>query len=270
MNDNKTETPVTNPVPPAGAPAQTNQPATVAGVAPVAAAGNRPVSAFDLFPKSANVIWSNIVTFIILAIPSVAVGAIYFVTVMNTTKNLETTTSSYTNGAFSASASTSTNTGLGVGVIITLLLMVVVGIVSSALFEVALLRASEGKKITVPGVWNEGKNYILRLAGLQIVTSILTGLASLLLIIPGFIVFRRLSLASYALIDKNLGIGEAMQKSAEITKPFSGYIYSVLGVSILLYLVIIVPILGWIAAPILMGLYSAAFALRYQELKGNA
>lgn len=58
MNENPTETPVTNPQP------------TVAPVTAPAAVKNQPVSAFSLFSKSWEAVQRNIVVFGILFIPT--------------------------------------------------------------------------------------------------------------------------------------------------------------------------------------------------------
>jgi uncharacterized membrane protein len=146
----------------------------------------------------------------------------------------------------------------------------VVGVVVQALSVVAQLRASEGKTVSFGQVWDEGKNYILRILGLSIVTGILILLGFICLIVPGVIALRRYFLAPYLLVDKNLGIGEAMKQSAAISKPFSGSIYGVIGVTILLSLTGIIPVVGSIIGALAGVVYSVAPALRYQELKNVA
>jgi len=78
---------------------------------------------------------------------------------------------------------------------------------------------------------------------------------------------RRYYLAPYAMIDRNCGIKEAMERSAAMSKPYSGSIWGIIGVMILISLVGIVPLIGWLASLILGMLYVVAPALRYQQLK---
>jgi len=89
----------------------------------------------------------------------------------------------------------------------------------------------------------------------------------LLLIVPGVIAIRRYFLAPYLMLDKDLSIREAMKQSAALSKPYSGSIWGIIGVIVLLSLPSIIPVIGWAVSFVLMLLYSVAPALRYQELK---
>ena len=89
----------------------------------------------------------------------------------------------------------------------------------------------------------------------------------ILLIVPGLIVIRRYFLAPYVMVDQDTGILESMRRSAAMSKPHSGYIWSIIGVSVLLSLPGIIPFVGWAVSFVLAVLYSTAPALRYQELK---
>jgi hypothetical protein len=85
--------------------------------------------------------------------------------------------------------------------------------------------------------------------------------------IVSLIMVRRYFLAPYFMLDKKMGITEAMDTSAEITKAYSYSIWSIIGVMVLVGLLNIIPAIGWFIAFILGSLYSAAPALRYHELK---
>ncbi len=177
--------------------------------------------------------------------------------------------------SFDKTAETLNDTGdvsnLGAKLIL-ILVGVAVFIVAAVLIQsatVALeLEAAQNSKITWKYLWEQTKHYALRLLGLGVVTGFIVFVGLILFIVPGVIFLRRYILAPYAMLDKDLNISEAMQRSAALTKPYSTSIYSVLVVSGLLG---IVPsffgAIGAIVSFILASLYSVAFAIRYEELK---
>jgi hypothetical protein len=68
------------------------------------------------------------------------------------------------------------------------------------------------------------------------------------------------------LLDTSCSIKEAMEQSAELTKPYSKYIWGIIGVMFLIGLLNVIPGIGWMLAFLLGMYYSLAPALRYQEL----
>jgi hypothetical protein len=111
-----------------------------------------------------------------------------------------------------------------------------------------------------------GRRYALRLLGLWLVTGLVILVGLLLLIVPGIFMIKRYILSPYYLVDKNLGIFEAMNQSAKDAKQFSGPVWGMLGVMLLLSLAGIIPIIGW-AASIAQLLYTFAPAKRYVEIQ---
>src|SRR6185295_10606488 len=111
------------------------------------------------------------------------------------------------------------------------------------------------------------KKFGPRLLGLGIVVGLMLIGGFLLLVIPGLIVLRRYYLSPYYLVDKDLTIGEAMKQSAADSKPNSQAIWAVIGVSVLLSLTGVVPLIGGILSFVLVSLYSVAAPLRYREIK---
>jgi len=154
--------------------------------------------------------------------------------------------------------------GLGVG----LLALMVVAVILRIMLHTAQLRASEGHKPKFGQLWQTVKSRGWDMFKLYLLVSIMTIIGFLLLIIPGIIMLRRYFVAPYVMLDnENQGVWEAMQRSAAMTKPYSGKIYAIFGVMILFALVGIVPLIGWIGATALAFFYNLAPALRYQELK---
>ncbi len=144
---------------------------------------------------------------------------------------------------------------------------VVLSIIVQIMTLIAGFEVGRGKKPTLKDLWEDTKRYGLRLMGLGIVVGLMFFGGLILLIVPGLIVLRRYYLSPYYLIDKDLTIGEAMRRSAADSKPFSSAIWGVIGVSILLSFVGILPLIGELVSFVLVALYTAAPPLRYLEIK---
>ena len=230
--------------------------------------GGHPVSSFDLFSKSWEVVKNNLGVFAVLSIPAILSIAGSFST---------SSTSSSTSGEMPASITSAGNfvsglSGLGLiglagGAFLLVALFFVVGIIIQALMVVAQLRGAQGQKLSLGGVWDEGRPYVLRLFGLSLLTGLFVAAGFILLIIPGIIILRRYFLAPYILVDQKLGIIDSMKASAELSKPYSWSVYGVLGVTLLIAFTGIVPIIGTLVSVLGGIVYSVAPALRYVELK---
>ena len=75
--------------------------------------------------------------------------------------------------------------------------------------------------------------------------------------------------APYVMLDAHgkIGVKEALDKSAELGLQNTGAVWGLIGVSFLISLCGIVPVIGSLASFVLGALYSIAPALRYQQLK---
>lgn len=151
--------------------------------------------------------------------------------------------------------------------IIWFLIVIIAGTIAQLMTVVAAYDASQDKVITFDKLWAVVKKIGWRLIGLYIVTGLVIFVGLILLIVPGLIMIRRYYLAPYVIINKNCGIREAMDRSAAISKPHSGYVWGVIGVTILIGLIGVIPLIGSLVAFIMGMFYSVAPALRYQELK---
>ncbi len=148
-----------------------------------------------------------------------------------------------------------------------LIFVLVAGTLASVMSQAAQLDAVEGKPLDFQILWQTVKKVGLRLFGLYIATGIVVILGLFLLIVPGLIFIRRYFLAPYIMIEKQIGIREAMDQSAELSKRNTGSVWGVIGVMVLISMIAIVPFIGGLVAFILGSLYSVAPALRYQQLK---
>ena len=219
-------------------------------------------SAFDLFPKSARIVQGNIGTFAILYIIPLLSG----LGSLRTDSNIDE--QSFRNFANNFSGLPGYGTGalIGLGIVLFVIILAVYLIVNAMKYSLEL-KSAQGKKLKLEQLWPYAKKYWLRLVGLFILMGLYIIIGFILLIIPGFIAIRRYMLAPYVLIDKDMSIPDAMRESARISKPYSGSIYSILGVMILISVPSIFPVFGWIITFVLTILYSVAPALRYEELK---
>jgi hypothetical protein len=144
---------------------------------------------------------------------------------------------------------------------------IAVSIIVQIMANKAQLDVAEGKKPTFSELWQTVKELGWRMLGLYLLVGLYILVGLFLLIIPGLIMIRRYYLAPYALLDKRGSIKEAMEYSAKISKPYSGYVWGVIGVGFLVALLNVIPFIGSIAAFVMGLLYSVAPALRYRELK---
>jgi hypothetical protein len=142
-----------------------------------------------------------------------------------------------------------------------------VGTIAQIMAQAAQLEAAEDKPLDFQNLWQYVKVLGWRLLGLYIVIGLAVVIGLILLIVPGLIMIRRYYLAPYVMLDKKLGIREAMDRSAAISKANTGAVWGVLGVMFLIGLINIVPIIGGLASFAVGALYSVAPALRYQQLK---
>lgn len=166
-----------------------------------------------------------------------------------------------------------------------LMIVLIAGTIAQIMAQRAQLAAAEGHAVITFGrLWGTVKEFGWRMFGLYLLIClyiaapllIWLGLFLLLgkiamifvpILLFSLIMLRRYFLAPYLLLDKKIGITEAMDTSAEMTKPYSASIWSIIAVMALIGLVNILPAVGWLLAFILGSLYSVAPALRYLELK---
>lgn len=147
------------------------------------------------------------------------------------------------------------------------LFVLAIGTLIQIMTQEAQLEAVEHKPLDFGRLWNVAKEMGWQMFGLYLLIGLYVFVGLILFIVPGLIMLRRYFLAPYVMLDTRCGIKEAMERSAEMTKPYSKYIWGVIGVMFLIGLLNVIPGVGWLVAFILGMFYSLAPALRYQELK---
>lgn len=143
---------------------------------------------------------------------------------------------------------------LGVGIL---------AIAFSILAQGALVRVtvahSDGAPVTFGDAATAGLRKIVPLFALVFVMAIAIGFASLLLLVPGMILYVVWSVAAPVLVAENTGIFGALGRSAELTK---GARWSIFGLQLILLLVLyaIIAVAGIVAIFALGGVQNLAAA----------
>jgi len=142
-----------------------------------------------------------------------------------------------------------------------------VGLVFGSLVMAALtltfIASVRGKRLEIGEAFSQGVTFWLRMIGLTLLVSITLVISILLLIVPFFFVFPRLVLASYFLVDKNVGVIDAYKTSWNVTKGHVGKVYGIVGATILMAL-LMVTIIGIPFSIYFLVMYSAVFAVLYE------
>ena len=149
------------------------------------------------------------------------------------------------------------------------LFALIVGTAIQMMTQDAQLKAAEGKKVALSEHWQVVKKIWPKLALTYIAFGLILLVGFILLIIPGLFALRRYMFAPYVMLDAHgkIGVKEALDKSAELGLQNTGAVWGLIGVSFLISLCGIVPVIGSLASFVLGALYSIAPALRYQQLK---
>lgn len=131
--------------------------------------------------------------------------------------------------------------------------------------SVVLLLASESKLLSYTDALKQSYKIYARYLALSILTLLITIASLLLFVVPFFIVFPRIVLAQYFMIDQDMGAIDALKASWNQTSGHVGKLYGILGVNILMFLTI-VPILTLPLTIYLLVAYSAASVIVYKYI----
>ena len=140
------------------------------------------------------------------------------------------------------------------------------------------VKVARGQELSLADAYRDGLKYFWRYIGYSLVAGIIVTVGFFLFLVPGFIFLRRYVLGSLYIVDKDISVGDALQRSAAESKPAASYIWSALGIMFVLGAVVIILSLSlstipWLAALSSTALYTTALfvlPLRYVEIMGRA
>jgi hypothetical protein len=218
------------------------------------------VSAFDLLPKSFNLVKKHWQLFALVNIMSILSGLLALAHSNNVTTRDTSSLSTITSPAALAAI-----LGISAGIAV---IFMVIGAVLQVMELRLTLDVARGNKTDAGKLWEFTRQRFFRLLGLGLVAGLFIVGGLILLIVPGIILITRYFFAPYVMIDENLGIRDSLKRSTELSEGMWGPIWSVIGVTILLALVpSFFGKVGAFIATLLAIAYSVAPALRYLEVK---
>ena len=215
---------------------------------------------FGLFGKSKHMVVNNWKVFGLIYLPSLLFAL---------SSNFTSTSEKVVNiGPYKLSISSISGSTSLVGIIIlAVLLYIILEVLIQIFLQLLTYHTANGGAPSISALWQDVKKYGWRLVNLWLTVGVYIIGGLLLFIVPGIIMSRKYFLSGYYLIDRDLTTKEAMKLSAEQSSKYSGSIWGILGVGIVLSLSGIVPFVGGLLSAILAALYSVAPALRYFEIK---
>lgn len=219
-------------------------------------------SAFDLLNKCWDVFKNNWQMFIIVNVFTMLSAVIYSLR----------TDEERSNASILATAAPGFEAiELGSGYLALAVLIILIVVFFYAMTTVLQVRAGRGEQPGFGILFADGRKYFIRLLGLSIVSALLVIGGLILLIVPGIIIFGRIVMSAYFMVDKDLSIGDSLRASNDQAKGNAGLIWTAIGVyfalSIVLGIFEVVPIIGAVISSIGGIIVSMLLPLRYFELK---
>lgn len=130
------------------------------------------------------------------------------------------------------------------------------------------LSSIKGEKVGIGDSFKNGFPLWLKAIGLNFLVTISIIVSLILLIVPFFFVMPRLSLATYFLVDRKLGVMDAFKASWNETKGHLTKVWGIIGAAFLMAL-LMVTIIGIPFSIYFLIMYSAASAVLYQYITKN-
>jgi len=143
------------------------------------------------------------------------------------------------------------------------LLGLLVGSLMTAALTLTFLAGIRGQRLEIGEALSKALPFWLKMIGLTLLVTITVIISLLLLIIPFFFVFPRLTLSYYYLVDKQMGVMDAYKASWDATQGHVGKVYGIVGATILMVL-LMVTIIGIPFSIYFLIMYSAATAVLYE------
>lgn len=142
----------------------------------------------------------------------------------------------------------------------------IIGCIFLPALTIAQLESAKGNKLDVNQAFERSKSIFLPFLGLVILSAIVIVIGFLFFAIPGLAALFFLSLATYVLVDKKVGVIESMKASFEITKANWRWVAALFIVQIVLGILGYIPYLGTIASIGLGIIYYCLPAIVYLKI----
>jgi hypothetical protein len=139
----------------------------------------------------------------------------------------------------------------------------IVGSLVTAALALTWLASIRGQRMEIGEALSKAMPFWLKMIGLTLLVVITVIASILLLVIPFFFVFPRLTLSYYYLVDKQMGVMDAYKASWDATKGNIGKVYGIVGATILMALLMI-TIIGIPFSIYFLLMYSASMAILYE------
>jgi hypothetical protein len=223
-------------------------------------------SAFDLLPKSWEIVKKNWKAFAVVNVLSIlsALAAL--------SPDYDKGPNNFMAGPTASLSGWELGTVLGLGLIIGLIL-VAISIILYAMHTKLQVKSSAGKQPSIKELFDTAIAgwFWLRLFVLLILASLMVIAGLILLIIPGIIIFGRIVMAPYFMADKDSGILDSLKASNELSKNNTGKVWAAIGVTVLIAIaagiINSVPQIGPLIGTLFGIAFSLILVLRYQQIK---
>lgn len=232
-------------------------------------------SAFDLVPKSYELVKKHWKLFAIANVLSIASGLATLVKGSPEATNDQA-------AIFESLSGTGIGSGYQIGALIgvgAIALVITLLIVAFSVFLYALqtsleLRASKNETPSLDTLIEDAKRTWLNQFIVAFLSGVIIVIGLILLIVPGIIAIHRLIFAPYLLIQNNLSPIDALKASNELAKKNSGKVWGLLGVLVLTAfgagIVSAIPNVGEILSAVIIIALSLLIPLRLLQLTGSS
>lgn len=133
-------------------------------------------------------------------------------------------------------------------------------------FGLIQLRSSRAEVAMAADEFAIGLPLIWRFTLVNLLIGLLAMAGTLLLIIPGLFVQQRFQLAPYFVLDKEMGVLQAMRASAALGRRYKRPLWSLAILMFVSRVIVFIPVAGIVLSPVLQILYAYAPAVRYIEV----
>jgi len=133
--------------------------------------------------------------------------------------------------------------------VLSFIMRLILGTISQAVLAYAMFQDMRGRPVHLGEAVRKGLARFFPILGLAILSSIVIGLASLLLLVPGVMLAVRWAVALPVCVVEGLGPIASMERSAVLTRGHRWKVFA-----ILLLMVIIGALAGWIVAAVFRSL----------------